>query len=92
MTMEITVPDDCMGDVIGDLNSRRGKVLGMESKGKRQIVRAMVPLVEVLKYAPELRAMTAGRGMFTMSFSLTTKKFLHSFRKRSSKRAKQEEK
>jgi len=58
-----------MGDVIGDLNSRRGKVLGMESKGKRQIVRALVPLVEVLKYAPDLRAMTAGRGMFTMSFS-----------------------
>jgi elongation factor G len=69
MTMEITVPDDCMGDVIGDLNSRRGKVLGMESKGKRQIVRALVPLVEVLKYAPDLRAMTAGRGMFTMSQS-----------------------
>jgi elongation factor G len=69
MTMEITVPDDCMGDVIGDLNSRRGKVLGMESKGKRQIVRAMVPAVEVLKYAPELRAMTAGRGMFTMTFA-----------------------
>jgi elongation factor G len=69
MTMEITVPDDCMGDVIGDLNSRRGKVLGMESKGKRQIVRALVPLVEVLKYAPDLRSMTAGRGMFTMSFS-----------------------
>jgi len=69
MAMEITVPDDCMGDVIGDLNSRRGKVLGMESKGKRQIVRALVPLVEVLKYAPDLRSMTAGRGMFTMSFS-----------------------
>jgi elongation factor G len=69
MTMEITVPDDCMGDVIGDLNSRRGKVLGMESKGKRQIVRALVPLVEVLKYAPDLRSMTAGRGMFTMSAS-----------------------
>ncbi len=69
MTMEITVPDDCMGDVIGDLNSRRGKVLGMESKGKRQIVRALVPLVEVLKYAPDLRSMTAGRGMFTMSSS-----------------------
>jgi elongation factor G len=69
MTMEITVPDDCMGDVIGDLNSRRGKVSGMESKGKRQIVRAQVPLVEVLKYAPDLRSMSAGRGMFTMKFS-----------------------
>ena len=69
MLMEITVPDDCMGDVIGDLNSRRGKVLGMESKGKTQIVRAQVPLVEVLKYAPDLRSMSAGRGMFTMKFA-----------------------
>ena len=66
MLMEITVPDDCMGDVIGDLNSRRGRVLGMESKGKKQIIRANVPLSEVLKYAPDLRSMTAGRGMFTM--------------------------
>lgn len=69
MTMEITVPDDCMGDVIGDLNSRRGRVLGMETKGKKQIVRANVPLSEVQKYAPDLRSMTAGRGMFTMKFS-----------------------
>jgi elongation factor G len=67
--MEITVPDDCMGDVIGDLNSRRGKVLGMESKGRTQIVRAQVPLVEILKYAPDLRSMSAGRGMFTMKFA-----------------------
>jgi elongation factor G len=69
MVMEITVPDDCMGDVIGDLNSRRGRVLGMESKGKKQIIKANVPLAEVLKYAPDLRSMTAGRGMFTMKVS-----------------------
>jgi elongation factor G len=69
MVMEIIVPDDCMGDVIGDLNSRRGRVLGMDTKGRKQIVRASVPQAEVLKYAPELRAMTAGRGMFTMKFS-----------------------
>lgn len=69
MAMEITVPDDAMGDVIGDLNSRRGRVLGMESKGKKQIIKANVPLAEVLKYAPDLRSMTAGRGMFTMKFS-----------------------
>ncbi|HOV85391.1 MAG TPA: elongation factor G [Syntrophobacteraceae bacterium] len=69
MVMEITVPDDCMGDVIGDLNSRRGRVLGMESKGKKQIIRANVPHAEVLKYAPDLRSMTAGRGMFTMKLS-----------------------
>jgi elongation factor G len=69
MVMEITVPDDAMGDVIGDLNSRRGRVLGMETKGKKQIIKANVPQSEVLKYAPELRSMTAGRGMFTMKFS-----------------------
>jgi elongation factor G len=68
LTMEIIVPDDCMGDVIGDLNSRRGKVLGMESEGKKQIIRAHVPFTEILKYAPDLRSMTAGRGMFTMKF------------------------
>lgn len=69
VTMEITIPDDCLGDVIGDLNSRRGKVLGMDSAGTRQMVRAQVPLAEVQKYAPDLRSMTAGRGMFTMKFS-----------------------
>ncbi|MEN6439686.1 MAG: elongation factor G [Syntrophobacter sp.] len=69
MEMEITVPDEYMGDIIGDLNSRRGRVLGMETKGNKQIVKAHVPLSEVLKYAPDLRAMTAGRGMFTMRFS-----------------------
>jgi len=68
MYMEITVPDDCMGDIIGDLNGRRGKVLGMESKGKKQIIKALVPMVEVLRYAPDLRSMTAGRGMFIMKF------------------------
>ncbi len=69
MEMEITVPDDAMGDIIGDLNSRRGRVLGMDTKGTKQIVKAQVPLAEVLKYAPDLRSMTAGRGMFTMRFS-----------------------
>jgi elongation factor G len=69
MQMEIVVPDDCMGDVIGDLNSKRGRVLGMDTKGKKQIIRANVPQAEVLKYAPDLRAMTAGRGMFTMKFA-----------------------
>jgi len=69
VSLEITVPDDCMGDVIGDLNSRRGRVLGMDTKGKKQIIKANVPLAEVLKYAPDLRSMTAGRGMYTMKFS-----------------------
>ncbi len=69
MYMEIVVPDECMGDIIGDLNARRGKVLGMDSKGKHQVIKAHVPLAEVLRYAPDLRSITAGRGMFTMKFS-----------------------
>jgi len=69
MEVEVIVPDEFMGAVVGDLNSRRGKVLGMDSKGKNQIVKALVPMVEVLKYAPDLRSMTGGRGMFTMKHS-----------------------
>lgn len=69
MVMEITVPDDCMGDVIGDLNSRRGKVVGVEPQANSQVIRAEVPMAEVLRYAPELRSMTSDRGMFSMEFS-----------------------
>lgn len=69
MNMDVTVPDECMGDVIGDLNSRRGKVLGMDTKGHSQIIKSKVPMSEVLKYAPDLRALTSGRGEFHMEFS-----------------------
>lgn len=69
MAMEITVPDDCMGDVIGDINSRRGKVNGVEPQANSQVIRAEVPMAEVLRYAPELRSMTSDRGMFSMEFS-----------------------
>jgi len=69
MHMEITVPDDCVGDVIGDMNSRRGKVLGVEPQGGSQNIAVQVPMAEVLKYAPELRSMTSDRGLFTMEFS-----------------------
>jgi elongation factor G len=69
MSMEIAVPDECMGDVIGDLNSRRGKVLGVDPKAGGQVIRAMVPMAEVLRYSPELRSLTSGRGNFTMEFS-----------------------
>ncbi|MEK6601030.1 MAG: elongation factor G, partial [Candidatus Binatota bacterium] len=69
MLMEITVPDENMGDVIGDLNSRRGKVLGMETRGHSQIVKAQVPMAEVLKYAQDLHSMTSGRGAFHMEFA-----------------------
>ncbi|HEX9264618.1 MAG TPA: elongation factor G [Candidatus Binatia bacterium] len=69
MNMDISVPDECMGDVIGDLNSRRGKVLGMDTKGHTQVIKARVPMSEVLKYAPDLRSITSGRGEFHMEFS-----------------------
>src|SRR5437773_646249 len=70
MTMNVVVPDECMGDVIGDLNSRRGKVLGVEPKGNGQeVIKAHVPMAEVLRYAPDLRSMTSGRGDFALEFS-----------------------
>jgi len=69
MLMEIAVPDECMGDVIGDLTSRRGRVLGMETKGHSQTIKAQVPMAEVLKYAQDLHSMTSGRGGFHMEFS-----------------------
>ncbi|MGH7789211.1 MAG: elongation factor G [Candidatus Binatia bacterium] len=68
MKLEIAVPDECMGDVIGDLNSRRGKVLGVDPKVGSQIIRALVPMAEVLRYSPDLRSMTSGRGAFDMEF------------------------
>lgn len=68
MSMEVSVPDDSMGDVIGDLNSRRGRVLGVETKGHTQSIKARVPMAEVLKYAQDLHAMTSGRGGFQMEF------------------------
>ena len=68
MVLEIAVPDDAMGDVIGDLNSRRGKVLGVDPKVGSQVIRALVPMSEVLRYSPDLRSMTSGRGAFTMEF------------------------
>ncbi len=69
MKMEITVPDECMGDVIGDVNSRRGKVSGVDSLAGTHQVRALIPMSEVLTYAPELRSITSGRGTFSMDFS-----------------------
>ncbi len=69
VNMEISVPDDCIGDVIGDMNSRRGKVLGVEPKSNSQVIQAQVPMSEVLSYAPDLRSMTSDRGMFTIEFS-----------------------
>jgi len=69
MNVEIVAPSDVMGQITGDISGRRGRVLGMESKGKNEIVKANVPLAEMFKYASDLRSATAGRGNYTMSFS-----------------------
>jgi elongation factor G len=69
MSVTITTPEDYMGDIMGDLNSRRGKVLGMDNAGRNQIIKAQVPMSEFLTYAPDLRSMTGGRGMYSMEFS-----------------------
>lgn len=64
----VTVPADYMGDIMGDMNSRRGRVLGMDQEGTKSIVRAEVPLAEMQTYAADLRSMTQGRGVFSMKF------------------------
>jgi elongation factor G len=69
MKIEVVVPEDHVGDVIGDLNGRRGRILGVEGKGHNQIVKANVPMAEVLRYAPDLISMTGGKGSFTLEFS-----------------------
>ncbi len=69
MDVEVTVPEAYMGDIMGDLNSKRGRIQGMDSTGSLQIIRAQVPMSEMFKYAIELRSMTQGRGFFTTKFS-----------------------
>jgi elongation factor G len=69
MHMIISVPDQFMGDVIGDISGRRGKVLGSDSKAGITEIQAHVPMNEVLRYAPDLRSMTGGQGVFTMEFA-----------------------
>jgi len=69
MEVTVTTPDEYMGDIMGDLNGRRGRVLGMENAGRYQQIKANVPLAEFLTYAPDLRSMTGGRGIYSMKFS-----------------------
>lgn len=69
MDVEIVVPEAYMGDVIGDLNSKRGRILGMEAEGGLQHIRAQVPMAEMLRYSIDLRSITGGRGLFSMSLS-----------------------
>ncbi len=66
MSLEVTVPEDYLGAVIGDLNARRGRILGVDPVARGQRIRAQVPMGEVLRYAPDLRALTGGAGVFTM--------------------------
>jgi elongation factor G len=69
MKVEVVVPEEYMGDVIGDLNARRGHIEGMEARGNAQVVRGFVPLAEMFGYATDLRSRTQGRGTYTMQFS-----------------------
>ena len=67
--IRVTVPEEHMGDILGDLNTRRGRVQGMENVRGNGVVTAQVPLAEIQRYATDLRSMTQGRGYFSMSFS-----------------------
>ncbi len=69
MAVEIVVPEEYMGDVIGDINSRRGRIEGMEPRGGSQIIRSKVPLAEMFGYATDIRSRTQGRGVYTMHFA-----------------------
>jgi len=68
MSVEVVSPDDTLGAVIGDLNSRRGKVQGVVPQANGQSIKALVPMSEMLSYAPTLNSLTSGRGMYTMEF------------------------
>lgn len=68
MKVEVTVPEEYMGDVIGDLNARRGRIEGMEARANAQVIRAQVPLAEMFGYATDLRSRTQGRGVYSMQF------------------------
>jgi elongation factor G len=69
MDVDIAIPEEYLGAISGDVNSRRGRIMGMDIKGKSQIVKAKVPLAEMFTYANDLRSLTGGRGMYTMRFS-----------------------
>jgi elongation factor G len=69
MKVEVITPEQNMGDVVGDLNRRRGQIEGMDSKGNSQVVKAKVPLAEMFGYVTQLRTLTSGRATSTMEFS-----------------------
>jgi elongation factor G len=69
MNVQITVPEAMMGDILGDLNTRRARVQGMDTQGVRSVITAQVPLAEMMRYGNDLRSMTGGRGIYTMTFA-----------------------
>ena len=68
MSLEISAPDESFGDVLGDINSRRGQVNGVEPRGKLQIIKALLPLAESFGYTTDLRSLSQGRASFSMEF------------------------
>ncbi|HDM37604.1 MAG TPA: elongation factor G, partial [Candidatus Omnitrophica bacterium] len=94
MEVDITVPEEYMGQVSGDISSRRGKILGMDHKGNFEVVKALIPLAEMFKYATELRSMTQGKGTYSMKFSTyepVPQKLAQSIIEKSKRDTKQEE-
>ena len=69
MNVAVRIPEDCVGDIMGDLNSRRGRVMGMDSEARNEVINAQVPMAEIQKYAADLTSITGGRGSFTVEFS-----------------------
>jgi elongation factor G len=67
--IEVTAPIDFMGDIMSDLSSHRGRIMGMDSKGTSQVIKAQIPLAELYGYAARLRSFTQGRGSYTRAFS-----------------------
>ena len=73
MSVEVVTPEEYMGDVMGDLSSRRGRIGGMEARGNTQVVTAHVPLSEMFGYSTDLRSRTQGRATYTMQFDATSR-------------------
>jgi len=69
MDISINIPKECVGDIIGDLNGRRGKVMGMDSEEKGEVIQAQIPMVEILEYSPDLTSITGGRGTYSSNLS-----------------------
>jgi len=72
MKVEITVPEDYLGDVLGDFTGRRGRIMGTDRKGHLHIIRGIAPLSDMFGYTTSLRSLTQGRGVFSMEFNVMT--------------------